>query len=163
MPAVRRILLTCALIALVLPAAAAGERRAPGDGTLVIKDGVGSVQIIARGVVIGRFDQGTVRIKDPNPDDTVEEVVTGAERTRQLNEFWTVYSGKNVRFRFIGGRFTVRVEKSVGIDLSASGKGMVALQGRGSSNDGTYSLNGDSPLPLPVYGMSFPLAAPTTE
>ena len=40
------------------------------------------------------------------------------------------------------------------IDLSAIGKGTVELAGRGTADDGTYSLNGNAPQPFP--GPFFP-------
>jgi len=48
----RRLLFACALFALALPAVAVGRTQAAGDGTLAVKDAVGTVQIAARGAVI---------------------------------------------------------------------------------------------------------------
>jgi hypothetical protein len=151
---VRRISITCALLALVLPAAAAARVDAPGDGTLTVKNADGLVQLNARGGVIGRFDSGQLWVRDPNPDDQFEEVVTGADKTTRKNEFVTIYTGKNVRFRYLGGFFRIKLT-AVGIDLSAVGKGGVTLQG----DDGTYSVN-DAPAQLfPLLPQTFALAA----
>jgi opacity protein-like surface antigen len=151
---VRRILITCALIALALPAAAAAHVNAPDDGTLTIKNADGMITIAARGGVIGRFDSGQLWVRDPNPDDQYEEAVTGAEKKTVKDEFVTVYTGKNVRFRYIGGSFQIKV-KATGVGLGVVGKGKVTLQG----TDGTYSVN-DSPAQLfPVLPQTFALAA----
>jgi hypothetical protein len=160
---VRRLLLLSALIALVVPAIAGARTDAPGDGALTLKDASGKVVIQAKGGVIGRFDEGAVIVRDPNPDDELEAVVTGADKTKSVDDFVTVYSGKNIRFRFIGGRFKVTLRKdTTGLDLSATGKGVVTLQGAGTLDDGTYSFNGEKPKPLPLLSTDFPLSAQTT-
>jgi hypothetical protein len=151
---VRRISVIFVLLALVLPAAAAARVDAPGDGTLTVKDADGSMTIAARGGVIGRFDSGQLTVRDPNPDDQYEEAVTGAEKKVVKDEFVTVYTGKNVRFRYIGGFFKITL-KGTGIGLGAVGKGKVTIQG----TDGTYSVN-DSPAQLfPLLPQTFALAA----
>ena len=156
----RRLLLIPALLALTLPALAGARPTAPGDGTLTLKNASGKVVIQARGGVIGRFDQGALTVRDPNPDDELEAIVTGAASKRLVNDFVTVYSGKNIRFRFIGGRFKITLWKTTtGIDLSATGKGTVTLQAGGSLDDGTYSFNGEKPKLLPLLEDEFPLGA----
>jgi hypothetical protein len=152
--AVRNLVFSCALFALVLPGAAVAHTRASGDGTVLIKDGVGKVTIVAKGGVIGRFGQGVLTVRDPNPDDNIGEIVTGAERTHEVNGYVTKYWGKDVRFRYIGGKFTITIVGS-DVDLSAIGKGTVELVGAGTADDGTYSLNDSKPQPLP--GPFFPL------
>ena len=157
---VRRIIITAALLLLLLPAVAAARTSAPGDGTLVVKNAnTGLITIQARGGVIGRLDQGQLVIRDPNPGDDLDAVVTGAENTHIVNENVTRYSGKNIRFRFIGGRFTIRVINATGVDLSAVGQGSVILQGLGTLDDGTYSFNGDPPRALPLLAKPFDLGA----
>jgi hypothetical protein len=158
---VRRIFIISALIALfALPAVALGALRAPGDGTLDVKDGTGLVQIKAKGGVIGRFYVGTLVVRDLNPDDDVDAVVTGAEGVKPVNDFVTVYTGKNIRFRFIGANFKITVRGS-DIDLSAVGRGTVTLQGFTTSDSGTYSFNDKAPLPLPVFQQDFALGTLT--
>ena len=161
----RRIFITCGLISLLaVPAVAGGAVRATGDGTLDVKDGYGVVQVRAKGGVIGRLYVGTLTVRDPIPDDNVQEVVTGYDNVPQhLNDFVTVYTGKNIRFRFIGGNFKITVRGS-DIDLSAVGKGKVLLQGfGGTENDnGTYSFNDELSQPLPLgLGREFNLGSPT--
>lgn len=162
----RRLLLIPALIALAVPAFAGARANVPGDGALLLKDASGKVVIQARGGVIGRFDQGALIVRDPNPDDEFEAVVTGAETRRLVDDFVTQYSGKNIRFRFMGGRFKITLVKTTtGLDLSAIGKGTVWLQGAGTLDDGEYSFNGDKPKPLPLFYSEFALSAqtPTTQ
>jgi hypothetical protein len=164
---VRRVTITAAVLALVVPAVALARTSAPGDGTLVLKDANAAlVTIQAKGGVVGRFDQGSLLIKDPNPGDDFDPVVTGADKTHAINDFWTRYSGKDVRFRFIGSRFTIRITGmansgtgALGVDLSAVGQGSVILQGAGTADDGTYSFNGDAPKPLPLLSKPFDLGA----
>jgi hypothetical protein len=148
------------MLALLLPAAAAARQDAPGDGTLTIKDGVANVQIAAKGGVIGRFDSGVLLVRDPNPDDSYEEVVTGAAG-HEIDEHWTRYTGKNLRFRYIGGRFKITIQKGVDIDLSAIGQGTVTIKGQGTVDDGTYSVNDGGPQPILPFATPIDLAAPT--
>ena len=163
----RRVTIIAAVLALVVPSVAAARTSAPGDGTLVLKDANAAlVTIQAKGGVVGRFDQGSLLIKDPNPGDDFDPVVTGADKTHAINDFWTRYSGKDVRFRFIGSRFTIRITGmansgtgALGVDLSAVGQGSVILQGAGTADDGTYSFNGDAPKPLPLLSKPFDLGA----
>jgi len=162
---VRRLLLLPVLLALVLPAIAVARVGAPGDGTLIVKNGSGKVVIQAKGGVIGRFDEGKLIVRDPNPEDELEEVVTGADKAKDIDDFVTVYTGKNIRFRFIGGRFKITLGKATtGIDLSATGKGTVFMQGAGTLDDGTYSFNGEKPKPLPLLQLTeFTLGASTSS
>jgi hypothetical protein len=159
---VRRLLIVPALIALVAPTLAGARPGAVGDGALILKDASGRIVLQAKGGVIGRFDEGALIVRDPNPDDELEAVVTGAEQRKALDDFVTVYTGKNIRFRFIGGRFKITLRTS-GMDLSATGKGIVTLQGAGTLDDGTYSFNGEKPKPLPLASTDFTLSALTTQ
>ena len=134
----------------------------PGnDGVLSVKNAEGRVVIVGRGAVIGRFDKGQVTIKDPNPNDGTGPIVTGADQTSQLGEKTTRYSGANIRFRIIGGSFTVTVY-GTDVDLSAIGRGLVTLDGsvaRGTDDElgATYAVNGGASLPFPTFRLTFPL------
>src|SRR5438034_1148655 len=122
---------------------AAARPDATGDGALSVKNADGRVIIVgSRGGVIGRFDEGQITIKDPNPNDGTGPIVTGADTVTVVSERATRYSGTNVRFRILGGAFSVSVFAN-DIDLSAIGRGMVTLQGtRGADNtDATYARN----------------------
>jgi hypothetical protein len=150
---------------LVTAGAALAKPSGPNDGALSVKNADGRVVMIGRGVLIGRFDTGQVTIKDPNPNDGAKPIVTGADVTQSLGEKTTRYSGSNVRFRMIGGTFSITVFGR-DIDLSAVGRGMVTLNGtlggKGSAgNDGTYAVNGGAPQPFPSFVFTFPLTAAT--
>ena len=109
---------------MLLFAGVAGARthgtHASGDGSLGVRNAAAVISINARGGVIGHFTDGVLTVKDFNPDDNVSEVVTGAEKTRDVSPFVTKYWGKDVRFRYIGGRFAITVN-SYNINLSAIG------------------------------------------
>ena len=149
------------LAVLVMTGTAAARPDGNNDGALSVKNADGRVIVVGKGVVIGRFDKGQVTIKDPNPNDATVPIVTGAEATQSIGEKTTRYSGTNLRFRMIGGSFTVNVF-GTDIDLSVVGRGMVTLNGsisRGNTDaDATYAVNGDPPLPFPTYTLTFPLA-----
>jgi len=136
-------LLIALVCLLALPAVgAAALTRKSGDGTLSVDSGYGKVMLEARGGIIGRIDRGVVTINDLTPDDVFEPVVFGGTLTRELPSGAVVYRGANIRFRLIGGAFRVHVNGN-GIDLSAVGHGLVALEGDGRRNPGSYSLEGD--------------------
>ena len=149
------------LAVLVITGTAAARSGGPNDGTLTVKNGDGRIVMIGRGAVIGRFDKGQVTIKDPNPNDGVGPIVTGADVTQSLNDKTTRYSGSNVRFRMIGGPFAVTVF-GTDVDLSAIGRGLIQLNGslvaRGVVDDGTYAVNGAT-HPFPPFPFTFPLDA----
>ena len=148
------------LAVLVAAGTAVAGPGGPNDGTLTVKDANGRITIVGKGAVIGRFDKGQVTIKDPNPNDGTGPIVTGADVTQSVGEKTTRYSGSKVRFRIIGGSFTVTVFGN-DIDLSAIGKGVVALNGAvgGRGNGGTYSVNGEPAEPFPDFLLTFPLGS----
>ena len=160
----KRFALFCMLALLVATGTAAARTDGQNDGTLTVKNADGRIVINGKGAgVIGRFDKGQVTIKDPNPNDGTGPIVTGADVTQSVGEKTTRYSGSKVRFRIIGGSFSVIVF-GTDIDLSAIGKGIVALDGtvagRGNSDDAaTYSVNGEAAQPFPSFRLTFPLAA----
>ncbi len=149
----RRPLLALLLLALALPAAAVA---APVDGSISVLDGVGTVTLTLRGVVVGRFDGGTLLVQ---ADDVVcEELnVWGAEKLvvrvragdRGALGTTCVFSGKDIRFRLARVPATIKIVNSTNLDLSAVGRGSALLRGAGGPTDGTYSLNGDVYVSLP--------------
>ncbi len=148
------------LLVLLVGAGTAGAGpTVPTDGTLIVKDGVGRVVINAKGGVIGRFDKGQVTIKDPIPGDGTGPIVNGAEAEQSINDTTTRYAGTNLRFRIIGGKFSVTVDAS-NIDLSVIGNGSVKLDGRGTLDDGTYSMNGGPSQAFPAFLFTFALEPP---
>jgi hypothetical protein len=146
---------------LIMTGTATAHQQATGDGALSVKNANGRVIFVStRGGVIGRFDDGQVTIKDPNPNDGTGPIVTGADTITLVGEKTTRYSGSNVRFRILGGAFTVAVNGE-GVDVSAIGRGLVTLAGtRGADNsDARYSVNGGAAQPFPSFVFTFPLAA----
>lgn len=151
------------LVALAVPATSAARTRGPNDGTLSVRDARGVITIQARGAVIGSFAQGKVIIVDPVEGDGTGPIVSGEEIYRPIDEKTDFYRGTNVRFRIIGGRFTIRVQGR-GINLSLVGKGNVTVNGTGAvedglADDGSYSVNGGDYFAIPDLAFSFPLSA----
>lgn len=154
------------LAVLVMTGTAAARPGSTSDGALSVKNSDGRIVMIAsRGVVIGRFDKGQLTIRDPNPNDGTGPIVTGADSTEVIAGNTTRYSGKNIRFRMIGGAFSLTVF-GTDIDLSAVGRGLVTLDGtltvksNAESADDAYAVNGDPPQPFPTFRFTFPLAGP---
>jgi hypothetical protein len=156
---VTRFALLGLLVLLVGAGTAGAGPTVPTDGTLIVKDGVGRIVINAKGGVIGRFDKGQVTIKDPIPGDGTGPIVNGAEAEQSINDTTTRYAGTNVRFRIIGGKFSITVDAS-NIDLSVIGNGSVKLDGRGTLDDGTYSMNGGPSQAFPAFLFTFALEPP---
>ncbi len=147
------------LSVLAFSGSAFARSTGPNDGALSIKNADGRIVVNGRGGVIGRLDKGQVTIKDPNPNDGTGPIVNGADSTSSVGDHTTRYSGANIRFRIIGGTFTVTVAGN-GVDMSAIGRGLVTMDGT-SGTDGTYTLNGDTAQPFPTIRFTFPLLAPT--
>jgi hypothetical protein len=153
----RRLLPFAVLAALLVPAAATARPGGLSDGTLSVKDGRGVITIQGRGGVIGSFAKGSVTINDPVDGDGTGPIVNGDEWSKERSDTTTTWGGWGVRFRMIGGTFKI-VVRGRGINLSLVGKGTVTLNGAGTDNDGTYSVNGSDYGPFPDY-FSFPLSA----
>jgi len=159
----RRLLVPLLLLTTAVPAAAFAERAGPPtDGTLAVRDGRGKVQMTVKGSLIGRLANGSITIEELAPDDDTEPVVRGY-KTFKWGKSGNVrtYTGKNVRFRLIGGRYRV-VFNGKGLFFSLVGKGRVTLDGNGSVEDGIfydgfYSLNGGEEQSLPDDPQSFNL------
>jgi hypothetical protein len=159
----RRLLTFAVLAALTVPAASAARPHGMNDGTLSVRDARGAITISARGGVIGSFAQGRVTIIDPIEGDGTGPIVSGEEFHREVDAKTDVYRGAKVRFRIIGGKFTIRVQGR-GINLSLVGKGNVILNGAGAEedgidDDGTYSVNGGEYSAIPDLIVSFALSA----
>jgi hypothetical protein len=157
-----RPLLTFAMLAaLALPAASAARNQGAQDGTLSVRDGRGSITITARGGVIGSFTQGKVTITDPVDGDGTGPIVTGDDFPPiERSDTTTTWRGTKVRFRIIGGSFRI-VVKGRGINLSLVGKGNVTLDGAGTEDDGSYSVNGADYLPILGFLFPFQLSSST--
>jgi hypothetical protein len=157
-----RALLTFAvLIALALPAASAARNQAASDGTLSVRDGRGTITISGRGGVIGSFARGSVTISDPVEGDGTGPIVTGDDFPPiERNDTTTTWRGTRVRFRIIGGAFRI-VVKARGTNLSLVGTGKVTLDGAGTGDDGSYSVNGGDYLAIPGFSFPFQLSSAT--
>ncbi|MGZ8697775.1 MAG: hypothetical protein ACXWZ1_10535, partial [Gaiellaceae bacterium] len=136
----RRLLTFAMLAALALPAASAARSQGASDGTLSVQDARGTITISGRGGVIGSFARGSVTISDPVDGDGTGPVVTGDEWSKDRGATTTTWGGTKVRFRIIGGFFRI-VVKGRGINLSLVGTGRVTLDGAGTGDDGSYSVN----------------------
>jgi hypothetical protein len=153
----RRVLFACALFALAVPAAGVASRLAEGDGTLVVRNASGVIQVVATGTVIGSCDRCTIWMDDPKPGDGSGPIVTGFEGKHDLTDTKSRWSGADVRFRLIGGFARTRVRGS-GIELYAVGKGSATVQGW-LTNLGTYSVDGGDRRLLPFEPTTFQLGA----
>jgi hypothetical protein len=151
----RRVLFACALIALAGPAASFATPSADGDGTLVVRNASGVINIAAKGTVIGSCDRCTIWIDDPTLGDGSGPIVTGFEGKRDLTDTKSRWSGADVRFRLIGGFSRTRVRGS-GIELYVVGKGSITVQGW-LTNLGTYAVDGGERRLLPFEPLSFQL------
>ena len=151
----RRLVVFTTLLALALPGAASAAVRAPGDGTLSVRDLDGTIKVVAKGGVIGRCSQCTL-VLDEWKADEILPVVTGSGVTRSDTDDDGAkerFVGKDLRWKVMGGSFSMIVRNGVDVDLSLVGKGSVRWI-RGT--DGTYVLNGGdsqfvlltSPLPF---------------
>jgi len=154
----KRLLLVCAVLALVLPVAASARSGDTSDGTLSVRDGRGTFTVNARGGVIGSFRTGKVIITDPVAGDGTGPIVSGDDWHRDRSDTTTVFGGTRVRFRLIGGVFKIKVV-GYGVNLSVVGHGTVNMLGAGTLDDGDYSVNGGLYTSVPDFFFSFPLSA----
>ena len=153
----RRLLPFAVLAALLVPSAATARPAGLADGTLSVRDGRGIFTIQGRGGVIGSFAKGAVTINDPIDGDGTGPIVNGDDWSKERSDTTTTWGGTRVRFRMIGGTFKI-VVRGRGINLSVVGKATVTLNGAGTDDDGTYSVNGGDYSPIPDF-FSFPLSA----
>jgi hypothetical protein len=157
----RRLLTFAVLAALALPGAVAARTQGVNDGTVSVSDARGTITIAGRGGVIGSFARGSVTINDPVDGDGTGPIVTGDDWSKDRDATTTTWGGTKVRFRIIGGSFRI-VVRGKGINLSLVGRGNVTLTGAGTTDDGTYSVNGSDYFPLPGFPYLFALSATTT-
>lgn len=161
----RKLLLFCALVAISAPAVALAGKRAPGDGTLQVRNGDGIVFVQVRGAVLGRCSDCTLTIDDPIIGDGTGAIVFGEdfEKTRLLSETKTRYVNRSprtdMRFRIIGGLSRVMVNGE-GINLSVVGRGFAVLQADFTvPAPGEYAVDGGDFSPLPLAKTRVPLNA----
>lgn len=157
-----RLLVAIGVLGLALPAAAGALARGPGDGTLVVDNANGVVNLSIRGGIIGRFDQGTIVVTDPIEGDGPPPVLNGCEFKVRLTPKRTECdsSGSEVRFRLIGGFFRAHID-AIGVDVSVVGRGFAELDGSGyTPQPGRYSLNGGAYRPMPKLATPLTLGSP---
>jgi len=154
----RRLVVLIGVLSLALPAGAGALLRGPGDGSLVVENAQGVVNLSLHGGIIGRFDQGTLEIINPGLIEGAAPVVRGYQQVRDLGSKRRQYSGEgDVRFRLIGGTYRVRIT-AIGLDVSAVGRGWAILDGGGFTDQpGRFSLNGGAFQQMPGTATRFTL------
>jgi hypothetical protein len=153
----RLAVLSVSLLALAAPVAAWSMTQAPGDGTLVVKNGaapkgVPVVTLVITGAAIGRItNYAAIVIDDSTPLDPFSPEVTGFDWHKDVSDTATKWVGTDMKFRAVGGTYKITIYGS-GIDLSAVGRGVVTLTGLpdATTGDGVYSVNGDIFRSLPT-------------
>ena len=163
----RRILLSCASLAVLLLPAAASARSSghAKSGLLVVRKALGdggifgppvATVVLVKGFVLGRVTQearvdiyqlpttageGAPQVKGP-------DVKTSPVRWHHFTG--KRYRGSGFRFSAIGGAYRIVVWGS-GVYLFAGGRGTVRLQGSSvyPRSDGTFSIDGGQPRSLP--------------
>jgi len=165
-----RILLSCAVLALLsLPAAASARpdaqarpgylvvRNASGDGGV---DGHAVVTVVVHGFVLGSIRPDAEARVDiyqlPSRAGQGTPQASGPDVTRRAAKRWRGFTGHEFlnggfHFRAIGGYYRVVVRGS-GIYIFAGGRGNVTLHGSSSDeqSDGRYSVDGGPFLSLPT-------------
>jgi hypothetical protein len=155
----RRILLSCTLLALLaLPAATSARASAHRvkPGYVVIRKALDDGGVNGRPAVTVRLVQGFVlgRVSQEARIDVYHLQSAGGQAQVKGTDVFTKpvswhdfpgkeYTGSNVRFRAIGGLYRVVVRGS-GIYLFAGGQGHVRLRGSSYNRaaDGEFSVNG---------------------
>jgi hypothetical protein len=162
----RRTLLSCVLLALLVPAVAAARATAPAKaGFLVVRKAAGDggvdgrpvATVVVHGFVLGRVShEARVEVVQlPSAAGQGAPQVRGADVSTKAVKWHGFtgkrYSGSDFRFRAMGGYYRVVVRGS-GVYLFVGGQGHVTL--RGSSvyrhADGTFSVDGRAFRSLPA-------------
>jgi hypothetical protein len=156
----RRLLLTLLVTLFCVPAAFAGG-SATGDGALSVLNASGTITVIGKGTIYGQLDKGTITVTDPDPTEGTMQVV-GATRTRPIGGHVTVYTGKNITFREVGGRYKIVISTATGIDFLAVGVGKAWLKGDPTATDpGIFTVDGKKQQTLPLTPPVAPAAGTT--
>jgi hypothetical protein len=150
----RRLGLVVACLLLAVPAISLARTLPPGDGSLVVRNGRGTIVLQIKGAVIGWMARGKLTLTDNDPYDEQEPIVRAvkfsASSPKVLNDSTTVYRGRQIRYRMLDGSYKLKFEGS-GIHISAVGRGWVTFDGDDRYvSDGVYSLNGDAFEPIPA-------------
>lgn len=175
----RRTVVICAVLAaFAVPATALGLSLAPGDGTLVVKNGsaprgTAVVTLVIRGAAIGQITGGgMIVIDDPTPDTGSPPEVTGFGWHKsvdpgpgRIGDTIDIWRGtETFRFRAVGGTYRITIYGS-GVDLVASGFGNAIVTGSSDTpgHDGSYSLNGRDFRSLPAVPTTLPIGIPPSS
>ena len=146
----RKLFLTLLATVLILPAAALAGRDSPGDGSLVVSSADGRLTVQGKGLIYGHLDGGKITVVDYTPDDnTALPSVSGAKL--KIVGGNVVYFGNDVRFLFPGGRYTL-IFDGIGISISAVGNGKITAIAAGTSDDGSFTVDGNRTLPITAEG-----------
>jgi hypothetical protein len=134
--------MTCALFA---AAGSAGAATSGPNEVLSIEKAQGSFQILGRGFLNLRVQQGTVFVEDLTPSDRFSPYLGGVPVPRGKSSGTT---GNDVRVRVLGGRYRISVRGS-GVSISARGDGFVVMSGEpdDTGNAGTIRI-GDAVRPI---------------
>jgi hypothetical protein len=161
----RRLVLAISACALAVPAAVVAAGDGSSDGTLSVKNATGKILLKPfNGSAVGRIASGKIVVADPVFDDGAGPVFWGCDKT-DGNEVTTFCSGKDIRFRAIGGSYTIFIN-GTGISLSVVGRGNVRLDGNGADaedNDGVFSVNDGPYRSLPNVAKPFLLTVSTGD
>ncbi len=134
------------LLVLALSASVAtGASKAPGRA-LEIRGGRGVVQITGERALVGRIEQGSLKITDLTPNDGWSPYVNGVPRGKVV---WL--KGQNISFRISKGRYKIAAQGD-NISISALGTGIVVLTGNPDAvgDTGRYAIGDAAFVPLPV-------------
>src|SRR4051794_35510326 len=154
------LILLCGLILTPGALAAARVAGAAGDGVLELRNvNAAKANIYARGAIWGQLDQGQIKVTDFIPDDNLTAQVSGWEQRRPspTEPGVTVYSGKNIHFRFTGNRYIRFSIIGSGIDVTAVGVGRAYLIGDPEwYDDGDYAVDNGKWQPVPLIAKLVP-------
>ena len=121
------------------------ERYVASGGELVsLVKGRGLARVAGRGAVWGNLGRGRVLIRDLPDAKGTEIGVRGEEWSRVVDAGTTLYGGRGLRFRAIGGRWAVRVTGKR-VNASAAGRGTLTLRG----SAGTFAIGDHEPREWP--------------
>jgi hypothetical protein len=159
----RLLVITAVLTACTVPLALAADT--PGDGTLSVKRGRGSVVLKVRGTVIGRVARsGRVQVRDFRPFDGNDPQLTCRPHVRRIGVGTWLCKGRNIGFRVENGRFNVNI-RGTGISISAVGRGPVVVDGAGETGfyDGVMSIDSAPYESLPDTATTYFLGTPPPQ
>jgi hypothetical protein len=156
----RGLAIATVLAVFTVPLALAADT--PGDGTLSVKRGRGSVVLKLKGTVIGRVGRnGRVQIRDFRPFDANDPQLSCRSHVRRVGAGTWVCKGRNITFRVEKGRFNVNV-RGTGISISAVGRGNIVVDGAGDTGvtDGVMSIDSTPYESLPDFATTYFLGTP---